>query len=52
MTERDEQRGDHEIGVCHVCGQEFDSQLAQSQHMMDAHEDEVLASDPDEQRRA
>ena len=48
MTERDEQRGDPEIGVCHVCGQEFDTQLALSQHLMDVHEDDVLDSDPAE----
>jgi hypothetical protein len=46
MTEQDEQRGDPEIGVCHVCGQEFDTQLALSQHLMDVHADDVLNSDP------
>jgi hypothetical protein len=30
MTEQDEQRSDHEIGACHVCGQVFDTQLALS----------------------
>jgi hypothetical protein len=46
MTEQDEQRGDPEIGVRHVCGEEFDTQLALSQHLMDVHKDDVLNSDP------
>jgi hypothetical protein len=46
MTEQDEQRGDPEVGVCHVCGQEFVTQLALSQHLMDAHEGDVLKADP------
>jgi hypothetical protein len=48
MTEQDEQRGDPEVGVCHVCGQEFKTQLALSQHLMDVHEEDVLDSDPAE----
>lgn len=48
MTEQDEQRGDPEVGVCHVCGQEFETQLALSQHLMDMHEEDVLNSDPTE----
>ncbi len=48
MTERDEQRGDQEVGVCHVCGEKFDTQLALSKHLMDVHEDDVLDSDPTE----
>lgn len=48
MTEQDEQRGDPEVGVCHVCGQEFETQLALSQHLMDVHEEDVLNSDPTE----
>ena len=46
MTEQDEQRGDPEVGVCHVCGEEFDTQLDLSQHLMDTHEEDVLISDP------
>lgn len=42
MTERDEQGGDPETGVCHVCEQRFDTQLALSQHLMEAHEGDVL----------
>lgn len=45
MTERDEQRGDPEIGVCHVCGQTFDKQLALSKHLMDAHDEDILPTD-------
>ena len=48
MTETDEQRGDPEIGICHVCGQEFATQLALSQHLMETHPDDVLQSDPPE----
>jgi hypothetical protein len=48
VTETDEQRGDPEIGVCHICAQEFDTQLALSQHLMDVHEDDVLDADPAE----
>jgi hypothetical protein len=47
MTETDEQRGDPEVGVCHVCGQTFDTQLALSQHLME-HEDELLPTEPTE----
>jgi hypothetical protein len=48
MTERDEQRGDPEIGVCHVCKQEFDTQLALSEHLMDVHEEDVLRDPADQ----
>jgi hypothetical protein len=48
MSEQDERQGDPEIGVCHVCGKTFDTQLALSQHLMGAHEDDVLPSDPAE----
>jgi hypothetical protein len=48
MTERDEQRGDPEIGVCEICGQAFDTQLALSQHLTDEHEDGALPTVPPE----
>jgi hypothetical protein len=48
MTERNEQGGDPEIGVCHVCGQEFGTQLALSKHLTDVHEEDVLDSHPAE----
>jgi hypothetical protein len=51
MTERDEQRGDTEAGVCHVRGEEFDSQLALSKHLMDVHEHDVLDPDPADRGR-
>jgi hypothetical protein len=50
MTERDEQGGDPEIGVCHVCGQTFDTQLGLSQHLMELHEEDVLPDPPDGHR--
>lgn len=46
MTERDEQRGDPEVGTCHVCGGTFDTQLALSQHLMDVHAEDLLPTDP------
>ncbi len=48
MTERDEQRGDPEVAVCHVCGEQFETQLALSKHLMDVHEEDVLDPDPTE----
>jgi hypothetical protein len=48
ISERDEQRGDPEIGVCHVCEQVFDTQLALSKHLMEMHEDGELPTDPAE----
>ena len=48
MTETDEQGGDPEIGVCHVCGKTFDTQLALSKHLMDEHEDDELPTVPTE----
>ena len=48
MSERTEQRGDPEIGVCHVCGQTFDTQRRCPRHLMEVHEDDVLPTDPAE----
>jgi hypothetical protein len=31
-----------------VCGKQFDTQLSLSQHLMDAHEEDVLDPDPAE----
>jgi hypothetical protein len=51
MSEIDEQRGDGEVGRCHVCGGEFDTQEELSKHLMDAH-DEDLLPDPDPDQEA
>ncbi len=42
MTERTEQRGDGEIGTCHVCGRTFATQEELSAHLMDDHDGELL----------
>jgi hypothetical protein len=49
MSEIDEQRGDGEVGRCHVCGSEFASQEDLSKHLMDAHDEDLL---PDAGREA
>jgi hypothetical protein len=49
MTEREEQQGDPEVGVCHVCGEKFDTQLALSKHLMDVHDEDLLPADAPEQ---
>lgn len=38
MSERETQRGDPEVGACHVCGQTFPTQEELSRHLIDAHE--------------
>jgi hypothetical protein len=48
MGEADEQRGDSEIGTCHVCGSEFPSQEDLSKHLMDAHQEDLLPQGEDE----
>ena len=47
MTEVNEQRGDGEIGKCHLCGSEFSSQEELSKHLMDVHEQDVLPESRD-----
>jgi uncharacterized C2H2 Zn-finger protein len=49
MSERDEQRGDGEVGRCHVCGSEFASQEDLSKHLKDAHDEDLL---PEAEREA
>ena len=44
MTERDEQGGDGEIGVCHVCYQQFDTQEELLAHLKEDHDGEILPS--------
>jgi hypothetical protein len=43
MSEVEDQRGDREIGTCHVCGRTFPTQEELSQHLMDDHDGELLA---------
>lgn len=38
MSERETQRGDAEVGECHVCGETFPTQEELSKHLIDAHE--------------
>ena len=42
MSEIENQRGDGETGVCHVCGQTFSTQEDLSKHLIDDHEGEEL----------
>jgi hypothetical protein len=44
MSERENQGGDGEVAVCHVCGKTFASQELLSRHLMEEHpEDELTA---------
>jgi hypothetical protein len=45
MSERATQRGDGEVGACHVCGERFDTQEALADHLMQAHGDDLLPTD-------
>jgi len=38
MSERETQRGDAEVGACHVCGETFPTQEDLSKHLIEAHE--------------
>ena len=42
MSEREEQAGDGETAVCHVCRQEFATQEELLTHLDDRHEGELL----------
>jgi hypothetical protein len=42
MSERERQRGDGEVGTCHVCGRTFSTQEDLSKHLMEEHEGEGL----------
>jgi hypothetical protein len=50
VTERSVQRGNDEVGICHVCGTTFATQEELSKHLIDAHDglaaDEPGAPDP------
>ncbi len=39
MSEVDEQRGDAEVGTCHVCRRTFETQEELSKHLMDEHDE-------------
>jgi len=45
VSERDVQRGDGEIGTCHVCGRTFSTQEELSKHLMDDHDGEMLGDE-------
>ena len=47
MSERTEQEGDGEVGICHICGREFPTQEELSKHLMDDHDGETLADASD-----
>ena len=40
MSEVERQRGDPEVGTCHVCGRTFPSQEELSKHLLEAHEED------------
>jgi uncharacterized C2H2 Zn-finger protein len=42
VSEMETQRGDDEIGRCHVCGDVFPTQEELSRHLMKAHPDQGL----------
>ena len=48
MSERATQKGDAEVGTCHVCGTTFATQEELSKHLIDAHDG--LASDESDPR--
>lgn len=43
MSERKAQGGDGEVGECHVCGRTFQTQEELSKHLMDDHDEGMLA---------
>jgi hypothetical protein len=42
MSERENQAGTEEMGVCHVCGRAFPTQEELSKHLLDEHDEELL----------
>ena len=50
MSERATQKGDAEVGTCHMCGPTFATQEELSKHLIDAHDglasDERVSRDP------
>lgn len=49
MSERTTQRGDGEIGTCHVCGATFATQEELSKHLIDADDGLGTADGPEAQ---
>jgi Zinc finger, C2H2 type len=47
MSERREQGGDGETGVCHICGETFGTQEELARHLLERHEQDALG-DPAE----
>ena len=45
MAERENQGGDGEVAICHICDRRFDTQEAMSRHLIDDHEGENLEAD-------
>jgi hypothetical protein len=46
MSERENQRGDEEVAVCHVCEARLDTQEELLVHLREEHPGELLANDP------
>jgi hypothetical protein len=44
VSERERQGGAEETGVCHVCGEAFDTQEELSKHLLDEHGEDVLTA--------
>jgi hypothetical protein len=45
MAERENQGGDEETGVCHVCGRTFPSQEELSRHLLAEHGEDQLGGE-------
>ena len=45
MSERENQGGDKETAVCHVCGRTFPTQEELSKHLLSEHEGELLGEE-------
>jgi hypothetical protein len=42
MSEAENQSGDGEAAVCHVCNERFETQVDLAKHLMDTHPDDLL----------
>jgi hypothetical protein len=47
MSERREQAGDGELGVCHVCGETFATQEELAGHLRERHDEDILGDPVD-----